>query len=78
MIQDLDNSQYYAGYRKDNKPQGFGVLLTSDELYQGMWYQGQFITGFRFELKEQKFSFCFAKPTEPNEAEAGADTDPAD
>ena len=73
MVRDLDNDQYYVGWTKNQKPQGFGVLLTLDELYQGMWFGGQFITGFRFELKEQKFSFCFAKPTTES---AGADTTP--
>ena len=75
MVRDLENDQYYVGYRKDGKPQGFGVLLTVNELYQGMWFEGQFITGFKYDLKEQKFGFCFAKP---DGATGGVDTTPED
>lgn len=82
LIRDLDNDQYYVGYRVENKPQGYGVLLTPTQLYQGMWFQGQFITGYVYDLKEQKFSFCLAKPNETTESEAessaSGDTNPAE
>lgn len=65
MITDYKQNRYYSGYVLNEKPQGFGVMLSKDLLIQGLWIDGQFITGFTYELEEMKFGFCLAKTNDP-------------